>query len=384
MEYHYLKQDRDLTVTNIDEPGPILNYRSFLNGLIYNWVTPVNFTLSLFIVIHNSIIVRSYYLERTGIVQLIFLWIGIADIFAAIGVMVFTISSTLYYNGVVDPLPFQNGVIFFLLVTPVALACSRSLNVFVTMIKTINITSIARRGIPVHTNNIALFIVCFATFILWLAANTFGVIIDWMAYYEEGDAFAHILINMLGYSSLLGLCILEYIVYWFDLSSVPDCNRFEIVFVITFHYILPPIITFITMVIQAFFIKSSIQQDSISNQPSAFYINMTIFMVTALFCCCHTALCIYMLHAYSMADNIFNVYPNYTWSFFEYTPLLVNAALFPVIIILRKQSLRDKYRDCFLGMFSSVRRGVGAVVGRCGVLITWVCGVQRRLDYEEI
>ena len=63
---------------------------------------------------------------------------------------------------------------------------------------------------------------------------------------------------------------------------------------------------------------------------------------------------------------------------------LTNAALFPLIIILRKQSLRERYRDFFLRVCSTIRIGVCVVVRKCGGVVTWVGGIRRRADYEEL
>ena len=62
----------------------------------------------------------------------------------------------------------------------------------------------------------------------------------------------------------------------------------------------------------------------------------------------------------------------------------MNGALFPLIIILRKQSLRETYRDFFLRMSATMRSGVGVVARKCGGVVTWVGGIGRRADYEEL
>ena len=400
-----LQHDANVTVT--DPSSPMYRYGKVLIGEVnpaqrcivwlewtcYNWVTPLNLLLSLFIVIHNMVIVRFYFLHGTGITQLFFLWIGIADIFAAIGMAVFSISSILFYNDVIDKLSFQRGIFGFVLLFPAALACSRSLNVFVSTIKTINITSIARRGIPVQINKIAVFIVSFATFLLWLTLSTYEEILHWNNTDGPRIIVECQLQDILGISSLVGLNTIIVIFYKFGYyfsSAVFLCG-----IIITIHYILPSIITFICMIIQAHSIKSSIQQDSNSNQPSASYINMTIFMVTALFCICHMTYSVFAL--YFLTHSMSKYYLILTSSF-EFTLPLLNAALFPVIIILRKQSLRERYRDLSLRVFSVARSGVTVVIRWCGGVVTWVamairwCGgvvtwvarIGRRADYEEV
>ena len=378
------------------------SWTMMLKLLSYNWPSVLNFLLSIFIVIHNSIIVRFYYFHGAGITQRFFFWIGIADIFAAVGMIVFSVSSALFFNGMTNQLPLQRGIIFFLLLFPAALACSRSLNVFVTMIKTINIASIAWRGTPVRMHNSALFIVSFATFLMWLTVNTSDVILRWV--YWRQDGFGPIIEQgmeeTLWFPSLVGgktvaqiisLLVEKHVIVEHD-------HKFTVLIIITvfliIHFALPTIITFICMIIQAHSIRSSIQQDSNLMQPSASHINKTIFMVAALFCFCHTTFLIYVsvfiLHY--TGDKGFNrVTQLGLVSFFEFTLPLFNAALFPLIIILRKQSLKERYRDAFLGVFSAARSGVGLVGRWCGGVVTWYGGVvtwvartRRRLDYEEL
>ena len=136
------------------------------------------------------------------------------------------------------------------------------------------------------------------------------------------------------------------------------------------------------MLIQGCSIKSTLapSEESNSSGPSASYVNTTIFMITALFCFCHSA-------------YLFWIFPNgaIMWtahlpveSLLEFSLPLINAALFPLIIILRKQSLRDRYINFFLRVCATIRSGVGVVVRKCGGVVRWVGGIGRRADYEEM
>ena len=387
-----LKHDANFTVTDLS--GTIFPYEYgsvMLKWCSYNWVTPLNLLLSLFVVSQNIVIVRFYFLHGTGITQRIYFWIGIADIFSAIGMIVFSISSILFYNDMIDRLPFQRGILVFVLLFPAASACSRSLNVFVAMIKTMNIASIARRGIPVQINNIAVFIVSFATFLLWLTLSTCDQILYWNNSAIDGPRVEgtvdYLIYALLQISSVVGTKTLSEFIPMAMISS--PSYVYDVM--ITIHFVLPSIIMFICMIIQAHSIKSSIQQDSNSNQPSSSYINMTIFMVTALFCVCHTVYSIayiVILHSKIFNSSI-ELEEILIVSLTEFMLPLLNSALFPVIIILRKQSLRERYRDLFLRVFSVVRSGVSVVGGWCGGVVTWVGGVVtwvagRRADYEEV
>ena len=357
-----------------------------LKEYLYNWVTLLNFFLAVFIIIHNSIIIRFYYLHRTDITQLLFMLIGIADIFAAVGMNILVISSVLFYNDLIGPLQFQRGIIIYLLLYPAALACSRSLNVFMTVVKTISIASIAWRGTPVQIHNTAVIVLSFFTFLLWLAMNTYDVISYWHMRWEHpvhvpGDSTDYsvddyimaylassVAVGMRATRELTRLCD-HFCVHIFYLSFY------------TIHFILPSFITFVCMLIQGCSIKSTLapSEESNSSGPSASYVNTTIFMITALFCFCHTSYCFCIFIGNQKLSHILSV-----GSLLEFSLPLLNAALFPLIIILRKQSLRERYRDFFLRVCATIRSGVGVVVRKCGGVVRWVGGIGRRADYEEL
>ena len=394
-----LGHGRNLSVTDLSQPTfgkesvtlPGDSDDRWLRWISCNWASALNFLLSLFIVIHNSIIVRFYYSHGTGITHRFFFWIGIADIFAAVGMIVFSVSSALFFNGMIDQLPLQRGILFFLLLFPAALACSRSLNVFVTMIKTTNIASIAWRGTPVRMHNSALFAVSFATFLVWLTVNTSDVILHWaLRWAQDKGPLIRGLDAALILPSLVGkTTILQIIALLVEKNVIIDHNYTSTIMVIDtvliiIHFALPSVITFICMVIQAQSIRSSIQPDSNINQPSASHINITIFMVTALFCFCHMTFLVYVSCIILGQEWVdMTILANLGLvTFFEFTLPLLNAALFPLIIILRKQSLRERYRDAFLGGFFAVRSGVSAVRWWCRGVVRWVAGTRRGLRYE--
>ena len=136
MEYYkqfFRRPDRSLSVTDPPQlaatPDYMIHWDLILKGYLYNSGALLNLVLAVFIIIHNSIIIRFYYLHRTDITHLLFLLIGLADIFAAVGMIILSIFFTLFYNDLVGPLPFQRGIIMFLLLFPAGLACSRSMNV---------------------------------------------------------------------------------------------------------------------------------------------------------------------------------------------------------------------------------------------------------------
>ena len=356
--------------------------------LYSNWVTLLNYFLAVFLIIHNSIIVRFYYLHRTDITQLLFLLIGLADIFAAIAMIILMVSATLYNKDLVGPLPYQRGIILVLLIFPVATACSRSFNVIMSLIKTINIASIAWRGTPVQIHNTAVIAFSFFMFLLWLSLNTSDLILIWLhdivRFHTNWKLLDKEMLRFLFLSAEPGQETSIKLAEIFlgqtrqELNDHHVSNSIVWAFVVI-HLLLPSFITLICMLIQACSIKITLapSEESPSSLPSASYVNTTIFMITALFCFCHSAWCIW-IHTIMWTTHL----P--VESLLEFSLPLINSALFPVIIILRKQSLRERYRDFFVRVLPTIRSGVGVVVRKCGGVVRWVGGIGRRADYEEL
>ena len=396
MEYYeqYLRQpDRSLGMTGPNH----LTHNTLADKNIHdsltkiylfsNWLTLLNYFLVVFLIIHNSIIVRFYYLHRTDITQLLFLLIGLADIFAAIAMIILLVFATLYNKDLVGPLPYQRGIIMVLLMFPVATACSRSFNVIMSLIKTINIASIAWRGTPVQIHNTAVIAFSFFMFLLWLSLNTSDLILIWLhdivRFHTNWKLLDKEMLRFLFLSAEPGQETSIKLAEIFlgqtrqELNDHHVSNSIVWAFVVI-HLLLPSFITLICMLIQACSIKITLapSEESNSSLPSASYVNTTIFMITALFCVCHSAFGIYQFNFKIGHDSvIFSL---------EFTLPLVNGALFPLIIILRKQSLRERYRDFFLRMSATMRSGVGVVARKCGGVVTWVGGIGRRADYEEM
>ena len=388
-----------LNLSDEESSGLWINYESWsllLMYLVYNWVTPVNLLLSLIIVIHNSIIVRFFYLHSRGVTQRLYLLTGIADISAAVGMIVFSISAALFYNGLIGQICFQKGIIFFLIILPAAFACSRSLNVLVTVTKTVYIASIAYRGSPYETRVSALSFLSFFVFLLWLSINTADVIIAWTfgvsmqpSSYRDRGILTILLTSSLVGRETAGHAILSR--HELDADAVTRVAMTLDVVTITIHYALPSLIALVCMVIQSRAIRLIIQQDSTG--PSASFVNRTIFMVTALFCICHTAYSVYIL-----ITLVFTPGYQYIWkrsqsqnrsylsviAFFEFSLPLLNAALFPLIIILRKQSLRERYSCSFFRFSSAVRNGFRLVGEKCGGAVTRVRRIFRSANCDEV
>jgi len=117
------------------------------------------------------------------------------------------------------------------------------------------------------------------------------------------------------------------------------------------HYILPSMIVLVCMAVQMCFIRRVLT----NQRDTANHANLTVLLVSLLFFVCNSAYAI----MYASITGLFN---SIAYCLFRYTLPLLNAALFPLIIILRKDALRRRYRN---------------------LVVRGLCWVPRRLAYAR-
>lgn len=119
------------------------------------------------------------------------------------------------------------------------------------------------------------------------------------------------------------------------------------------EYIFPSIIVLVCMVIQMVAIRKTLGSTSkeIANQ-----VNLTVFLVSAVFFICNSAYGIFFLTEYTLKRKK-TLSIEYLM---KHTLPLLNAALFPIILISRKESLRNRYLGYWtaaLSLPNKLRRG---------------------------
>ena len=364
----------------------------FLEYLCNNWVTWLNLIISLFVLLHNGFIVKYLYHNLGGIPQLLFFCMGLADLSdsAALATLTLSVSSILFYNNMIGQLPFQRAIIVFSVLFPAASASSRTLNVVLTVMKTISITSITRAvaSSGMRTRSV---VTSFLFSILWLSLTTADVLLTWQIgvagspanYRDRGIVLMLLTSSLIGRETLGHLIaqICRLIGHDLDQDGLQKLIEIIDIVVVTIHYLIPTFLTFVGMILQVRSIRSSTVY--------------TIFLVTLLFCVCNSIYCVSIITTFVLSPG-----NSYLWkrsfsstrlylafiSFSEFTMPLLNAALFPVIIILRKRSFRERYRNWFRNAFERL----SGVVGWCGGVVrgfgVWSSEemTARRSDNEDI
>ena len=132
---------------------------------------------------------------------------------------------------------------------------------------------------------------------------------------------------------------------------------------------LPAIISLILTSVQVYFLvkmdKESVLEEKASKNRQ---VEITIVLITLLFFICSSLILVQPLYWLDMKGPIFELTPrerNILFYMFGYVPMFVNAALNPVVLILRGQNLRGHFKQ-LLGM--SQLHSPSLVLGNKGAL----------------
>ena len=292
-------------------------------------LAPVNLTLAVYIIIQNSMIIYHYFKDWKRLSSLLFILIAAADIgsaCSAIGRGSITLLCANY-----EPLPqllpswvYVTNISFgyFFYVT------STFLGLVLTIVKTINIIN------PFYRLQERVLKVCLAIFPsvglilisadIWYSVKTFG---SFCLGFQGFWMFLTMNLSLVGEATLAISTLISMALLIFELA-------------------IPGIIVLICMFLQMSYIKSSFGQSADPRLNTANRANLTIFMISFLYLLSISYSCSAIILGFyniPMNDSILDIY--YSWNLVaKFTLPLVNAALFPTILILRKAELKVTYR----------------------------------------
>ena len=304
---------------------------------VYLYAGPVNLVFCVLIFFENSLIVSFFYKRRERLSAFLFILIAMTDIFLAcnetIDISIGIICSSDWKNSI-------SGYHYFLILnlvypTHFAYSCSVFYNTVLTVIRSINIaspffriiTSAVRLSLLIVTLIVLSITVadCFLTpKIIKLSQNATGCDYFWRSI--DIPDFASAFITLVFY---------------------PDfaiAGNWKVSWPIIIPYVLANIIIFVCMVIQIISIiirRSSASEQNDSMFRDSNYAALTIVLISLLFFLCNTAELMYLF----VPEDKVNFVP------LRPTLPLINAAGYPLILILRGSELRqwiiDKLFSCF-------------------------------------
>ena len=314
-----------------------------LEGPDFKQLSPVNITLAVYILIQNSMIVYHYRKDWKKISALLFILIAVVDIGTACSEL---------GKGSVALLCLKNENLrlpqwTYLTCISFSIACyvtSTFLAVVLAVVKTFKIVN-PFYNLRESVLKIVLIVILSVNLVLFIS-DTWSwndLIHDAVNPHPKCSAlwgFWKVLgnTNYLGQGSAFNI-LLKY--FREELDAVHTALEISFPFI---QFIIPCLIVFVCMIIQMVYIKRSIGNGESPMHNDANHANITVFLISMLYLVSVGTFSVYllmiMLNSYLSGGNF---YAGPVYFIVRFTLPLLNAALFPTILITRKPDLMAKY-----------------------------------------
>ena len=314
----------------------------FLHELQY--FIPIHIILCIYITTQNSLIIFHYHKDWKRISSLLFILIAATDIgnaFSGFGRSRFTLHC-LSNRSV--PWRFSYVAIYAFIIRfgQFSFILSAFLNFFLTVVKTINIVNpfyrLNKRAIYA-----TLVMICFL-YVTLLISDSFA------DYKEIGSNMFRCFNDLAGTFSIesLGRSTLEYVIADPDGENFYLVEYLEIV-LLAVEVLLPCLTVLVCMILQMFYIRKAFSSSKNPALNNANHVNFTIFLISVLFATSVSFFSVIALTSHICSVSDLNVgcfsFPHLSYFFSKFTLPLLNAALFPTILILRKPDLKAEFKN---------------------------------------
>ena len=364
--------------------SPISVCKELIQLRVYN-PAAVNIFLAVFILIQNIVVIFHYCKRQITFVSSMFMAIAVSDFLTAVAEITKSVAVIVVFNGHVDVTvlylcmvvyvtvgmyAYNCSVIFYVTVGMYAYNCSVIFYAILTIMKTSAITAnpLVRYT---HTYNrtinvtISLTILC-----LLLSIGDVYLLTNKLSAHNTWEHICYLIQS----ETSVGNELLNYINI--IVVILPDkvgnvIGNVVGVMLMVEHYVIPSVIVIVCMVIMMVFIKRTlVTRENNPYLDSANYINTTIVMISTLFFVCNTTFTFMVILDYIPGVVTGSDYRSlYTiLGYAQYTLPLVHALFFPLILILRKRSLRDEFKDDILEILHLpmyIVRKIGSIITRC-------------------
>ena len=313
---------------------------------IFRFIAPLNLTLASYIVLQNTTIICHYYSARRRLTTMLVILIASVDVLNAMTELTRGSVSLLCLRDVNNTMRIASWL-------PASyvgfgVLCN-SLSIFfytvLSVVKTINIVNPFLR----IKNRLVKIILLFVS-TLGLAVTFTDVLYFLKPSASVGDC---------GYTHWDMIVTYSYVS---EMIFLPTLTEVELTYFAKFfllvvptllQYILPCILVFVCMIIQVFVIHRAVRNSPNVLESQARHANITILLITALFLISNGTLAIatviYLYYWYVDYEGLYRCLIILVIRMVsQYTLPLINAAIFPIIIILRNTALRETYKSYIL------------------------------------
>ena len=350
---------KPLNISHIDPEDEIVIFK----GIFYK-LAPLTIPVTLLIVAQNILILRSYYRDRARFIPGLFLRIAFADILKAQGELVLCVVSIFVFTGLCDVKVLYCSLFYYMVTTSPAINCSKIFNMALSIVLTINVVDPFRN---INTDRLKklLFYLCSVV----TGLHVLDAIVSVVVFVEFSSDFPLMFLFVVVNIDVPGLATLVSGICWPEKSHDPHVfvcsddyapHPWDGRVLRTFYgavvglYSLGPVITILTcMVIQLKYLWR-LWRDQVNSEESrpgldARHVAVTVFLISLLFFFCHVsylvAACVWLfLHTnfnLETWDKKFFIEMGEGIGVVEFILPLVYALLYPLIIVSRKQELRE-------------------------------------------
>ena len=313
----------------------------------YQYISPINITIALYIIIQNSVIIYDYHKDWRRISCLFFIMVAAVDIGSAcLEIGRGSISLLCLKDPSMRMHPWT-----FLVCQMFGVLCYVTSTFFVlvlTVVKTINIMR------PFYRQNnllLKIFLFIYPTILLvvciidiWQTNNilTTGHDDNPKCGVVDGPWVTITTIVTIGEGTTeLVLSLMERYCALSYGAAGPMFDIMQIVIVLV-QFGLSCLIVLVCMVLQMIYIKKAFGGHENPLLNTANQVNVTVFLISLLYL---ISVSLYCLMTHPLKLYIIPILPLPIQVLLQFTLPLVNAALFPTILILRKPEMRARYRN---------------------------------------
>ena len=326
----------------------------FLRGAIYSF-SPLNMTLSITILFQNILIIACYYTGRARFVPATFIAIATSNIIMVQGDLALSIVGNLVCGSEELNLKYLLYSLYMYQGTcAVGETCSKFYNVVLSVVLTLKIAR-PYTAINIKRVKLVMVIVTVVCAVLHLSDGAAVYYLNETSRFQVYEAH----INTVSTLPIPGLWTLVSISCLVNNNSTlclnPDgSNSVLTSLLFTLHVGAPPFILFVSMGFMVFKLSRSPVNETIWR-----HISITVSLVSTLFFFCHASflgVAAFSYFQFDVSDFVKRTDFKYSYltrgkvtGFAVFTLPLINAALFPLILITRDR------QDFFRGIFSRVR-----------------------------
>ena len=323
-----------------------------LKGAIYD-ISPLNIILAIHVIIHNTIIIVDYYKDRAKLTSTLFMGIAISDILTAQGLLIISVISILVYRGHVDENVLYNSFYYYMITGLPGLSSSRFLNLVMSVTLTVHIVDPYRRLNTAVLKRSCVAVISVLT-CLHISDALSAATGEYKYHVTEGFKYEYV--REVAFSEFPGftttvmfiLCNLEK-----DKMDIRSCvdkleYRYSLLYpvVAIFEMLYQLVLVFtipICMIVQVVYLR----RGSVLVSHEKRRASNTIMINSLLYFICQVTYFIMVffwsewLYKVSIKPEIVGLFLGLT----EFTLPLLYAAVFPIVLICRKEELRRRYQD---------------------------------------